>query len=433
MSKPNTRAIAAKILTELQKGNGSLSSHLTRQTELSDHALLQETLYGSCRWFHLLEWLLNQLLSRPLKAKDIELKSLLIVGLYQLRELSIPNYAVINETVSAADRLGKSWGRSLVNGVLRNYLRTQTELEEQLGAAPLSVTSSHPGWFVDELLEQWPDQSEQILAHNNFRPPMTLRVNLQATTRDEVLEALHAEAISASPGALCEASVYLQQPRAVECLPGFKEGKLSVQDEASQLAVGLLALRPGQTVLDACAAPGGKTCHILESERSLTSILSLDKGSNRLLRVQENLTRLGLEASLVCADATDTQNWWNGEGFDRILLDAPCSATGVIRRHPDIKLLRSQESLHSLQLSQRNLLHALWPCLKSNGLLLYTTCSILQQENQSIIEGFLQRTDNAKYEGIAADWGVECRYGRQLLAGANDGPDGFFFCLLRKT
>ena len=142
MSKPNTRAIAAKILTELQKGNGSLSSHLTRQTELSDHALLQETLYGSCRWFHLLEWLLNQLLSRPLKAKDIELKSLLIVGLYQLRELSIPNYAVINETVSAADRLGKSWGRSLVNGVLRNYLRTQTELEEQLGAAPLSVTSS---------------------------------------------------------------------------------------------------------------------------------------------------------------------------------------------------------------------------------------------------------------------------------------------------
>tara|TARA_B100000959_G_scaffold134942_2_gene141768 strand:+ start:2997 stop:4298 length:1302 start_codon:yes stop_codon:yes gene_type:complete len=433
MSKPNTRAIAAKILTELQKGNGSLSSHLTKQTELSDHALLQETLYGSCRWFHLLEWLLNQLLSRPLKAKDIELKSLLIVGLYQLRELSIPNYAVINETVSAADRLGKSWGRSLVNGVLRNYLRTQTELEEQLGAAPLSVTSSHPGWFVDELLEQWPDQSEQILAHNNFRPPMTLRVNLQATTRDEVLEALHAEAISASPGALCEASVYLQQPRAVECLPGFKEGKLSVQDEASQLAVGLLALRPGQTVLDACAAPGGKTCHILESERSLTSILSLDKGSNRLLRVQENLTRLGLEASLVCADATDTQNWWNGEGFDRILLDAPCSATGVIRRHPDIKLLRSQESLHSLQLSQRNLLHALWPCLKSNGLLLYTTCSILQQENQSIIEGFLQRTDNAKYEGIAADWGVECRYGRQLLAGANDGPDGFFFCLLRKT
>ncbi|HJN97171.1 MAG TPA: 16S rRNA (cytosine(967)-C(5))-methyltransferase RsmB [Gammaproteobacteria bacterium] len=433
MSKPNTRAIAAKILTELQKGNGSLSSHLTRQTELSDHALLQETLYGSCRWFHLLEWLLNQLLSRPLKAKDIELKSLLIVGLYQLRELSIPNYAVINETVSAADRLGKSWGRSLVNGVLRNYLRTQTELEEQLGAAPLSVTSSHPGWFVDELLEQWPDQSEQILTHNNFRPPMTLRVNLQATTRDEVLEALHAEAISASPGALCEASVYLQQPRAVECLPGFKEGKLSVQDEASQLAVGLLALRPGQTVLDACAAPGGKTCHILESERSLTSILSLDKGSNRLLRVQENLTRLGLEASLVCADATDTQNWWNGEGFDRILLDAPCSATGVIRRHPDIKLLRSQESLHSLQLSQRNLLHALWPCLKSNGLLLYTTCSILQQENQSIIEGFLQRTDNAKYEGIAADWGVECRYGRQLLAGANDGPDGFFFCLLRKT
>ncbi len=433
MSKPNTRAIAAKILTELQKGNGSLSSHLTRQTELSDHALLQETLYGRCRWFHLLECLLNHLLSMPLKSKDIELKSLLIVGLYQLRELSIPNYAVINETVSAADRLGKSWGRSLVNGVLRNYLRTQTELEEQLGAAPLSVTSSHPGWFVDELLEQWPDQSEQILAHNNFRPPMTLRVNLQATTRDEVLEALHAEAISASPGALCEASVYLQQPRAVECLPGFKEGKLSVQDEASQLAVGLLALRPGQTVLDACAAPGGKTCHILESERLLTSILALDKGSNRLLRVQENLTRLGLEASLVCADATDTQNWWNGEGFDRILLDAPCSATGVIRRHPDIKLLRSQESLHSLQLSQRNLLHALWPCLKSNGLLLYTTCSILQQENQSIIEGFLQRTDNAKYEGIAADWGVECRYGRQLLAGANDGPDGFFFCLLRKT
>ncbi|HAJ77085.1 MAG TPA: 16S rRNA (cytosine(967)-C(5))-methyltransferase [Gammaproteobacteria bacterium] len=433
MSKPNTRAIAAKILAELQRGNGSLSSHLGKQTGLSDHALLQETLYGACRWFHLLEWLLNQLLSRPLKAKDIELKSLLIVGLYQLRELSIPNYAVINETVSAANRLGKSWGRSLVNGVLRNYLRTQTELEEQIGSAPLSVATSHPGWFVDELLEQWPDQSEQILAHNNFRPPMTLRANLRATTRNEVLEDLHAMAIAASPGALCETSVYLQQPRSVECLPGFKEGKVSVQDEASQLVVGLLALQPGQTVLDACAAPGGKTCHILESERSLTSVFVLDKDSSRLLRVQENLTRLGLEASLACADAADTQSWWNGEGFDRILLDAPCSATGVIRRHPDIKLLRSRESLHSLQESQRNLLHALWPCLKSNGLLLYTTCSILQQENQSIIEDFLQSTDNAKYEGITADWGVECRYGRQLLTGANDGPDGFFFCLLRKT
>ena len=189
---------------------------------------------------------------------------------------------------------------------------------------------------------------------------------------------------------------------------------------------------PGQSVLDACAAPGGKTCHILESECSLTSLLALDRASDRVNKIKDNLTRLHLEATTLCADVNSPSTWWDGKKFDRILLDAPCSATGVVRRHPDIKLLGTPENVLSLQKNQQELLNSLWPCLKKGGLLLYTTCSLLRQENEFIIDEFLQCTDNAKYEGVAADWGVECRYGRQLLTGANDGPDGFFYCLLRK-
>ena len=433
MSATNCRAIAASILTALRSGNGSLTSHLEKYRDLPDYSLLQEISYGSCRWFFQLEQLLQPLLSKPFKAKDRNLESLLIIGLYQLKYLSTPEYAVINETVSAAQVLGKSWGKSLVNAVLRNYLRNQAELERQLEESSLVATSAHPQWIVDALFDQWPDQARQILFNNNSRPPMTLRVNLQHTTRDKVLERLSAAGIAAQAGPLCATSIYLADPCPVKDLPGFSDGQISVQDEASQLVAPLMQLNPGLTVLDACAAPGGKTCHILESERSLTSVTAIDADPRRLLRLTENLQRLGLQANTHCADAKATEKWWNSEAFDRILLDAPCSASGVIRRHPDIKLLRSPANVEALQAEQQQFLLALWPTLKSNGLLLYTTCSIFREENEVIIETFLQSVPDAKYESIVADWGVECRYGRQLLTGANDGPDGFFFCLLRKS
>ena len=433
MSSKDYRAIAAKILTSLQRGSGSLPGHLAKNSDQPDYALLQETTYGACRWFYALEFLLNELVSKPLKPKDLDLKSLLIIGFYQLRELSIPDYAVINETVATADIYGKPWAKSLINGVLRTYLRTRSELEKRLNESAAATCYAHPGWLVDELFDQWPDYAEQLLINNNERPPMTLRVNQRQTGRDDLLNRLKSEGIGARAGKLSSTAVYLDRPCSLTALPGFDTGQLSVQDEASQLVPSLLRLSPGLSVLDACAAPGGKTCHILESECSLTSLLALDIAKDRVLKIEDNLTRLDLKATTLCANASNPSTWWDGEAFDRILLDAPCSATGVIRRNPDIKLLRTPDNVLSLQNSQQELLSSLWPCLKKGGLLLYTTCSLLRQENEVVIRQFLQSTDNAKYEGIVADWGVECSYGRQLLTGAKDSPDGFFYCLLQKT
>ncbi|MCH7815109.1 MAG: 16S rRNA (cytosine(967)-C(5))-methyltransferase RsmB [Proteobacteria bacterium] len=432
MNTPNSRAIAAGVLAELVLGRGSLTTQLNKYQDLPDYSLLQETCYGCCRWFHLLDFILSQLLAKPLKTKDIDLKCLLVVGLYQLRELSIPDYAVIDESVSAANSLGKTWGKSLVNGVLRNYLRSRNEIEQVLDSDATSILYSHPRWLIAEIEKQWPQQAPQIFSNNNLRPPMTLRVNRCEKSREEILVVLAKASIEAIAGDLAESAVYLDQPAAVTTIPGFNEGWVSVQDEASQLVPGLLELEPNLRVLDACAAPGGKTCHMLESEHSLTELVALDLDSSRLSKIDDNLDRLHLRATLKAVDAADTDRWWDGQPFHRILLDAPCSATGIIRRHPDIKLLRRPKDIKRQMAAQHALLQSLWPCLKPGGLLLYTTCSILRQENEEIIAAFLDTVDNAKHQRIAADWGVECHYGRQLLPGTSNGPDGFFYSLLRK-
>lgn len=441
MNTNNIRAIAASILADLDAGKGSLGSHLaalktrtrSKHSELADAGLLQEILYGCCRWYHILEYLTNQLVSKPLKRKDCDLKCLLIVGLYQLRHLSTPEYAVLNETVAAATVLGKGWGKPLVNAVLRNYLREKQALEATLQQLPAWLGCSHPEWLYDAIDKQWPAQSAAIVATNNSRPPLTLRVNLSKTTRSAILSELEVADITAHPGKLAASAVYLQTPVPVESLPGFAAGMLSVQDEASQLVPGLLQLAPGLRVLDACAAPGGKTCHMLESEPSLTSCTAIDVDAGRLGKVTENLNRLGLKARLQVADAAAVSQWWDGQPYDRILLDAPCSATGVIRRHPDIKLLRTRKNVDKLIQTQHALLQNLWQCLTPGGLLLYTSCSIFREENEENIEHFLAASATAKYESIAADWGVECRFGRQLLPNAGNEPDGFYFALLRKT
>lgn len=260
---------------------------------------------------------------------------------------------------------------------------------------------------------------------------MTLRVNLQQTQRNLYLSRLAAAGISASPGNLSESAVYLANACGVTDLPGFDSGEVSVQDEASQLVAPLLQLAPGQTVLDACAAPGGKTTHILESESLLTGVVAVDTNAERLALLKENLDRLQLQASVKQADIMHRDKWWDGTLFDRILLDAPCSATGVIRRHPDIKLLRQQSDIDAYCSRQLSLLKTLWDCLAPGGLLLYTTCSVLRCENELIIDAFLNHNPAAKYQAIAADWGVECRYGRQLLPG-HSGHDGFYFARLGK-
>jgi 16S rRNA (cytosine967-C5)-methyltransferase len=425
----NSRAVAAGILQKLSQSEGSLTVHLSKIKDRDDAPFVQELCFGCCRWYHLLQAILAQLLDKPVKGQHDDLHCLLLLGLYQLRESSKADYAIINETVSASGQLGKPWARGLVNGVLRNYQRNRQEIDSKL---PESAFYSHPAWLRKALQQQWPEQASQIMANANRRPPMTLRCNIAMQSPEQLLRGLEQGNVSGIPGQWAETAIYLQQASNAEALPGFAEGAFSVQDEASQLVPGLLQLTRGQRVLDACAAPGGKACHILESEQSLSELVALDSDDRRAERIGENLQRLQLSACIKVADARDTGAWWDGRGFDRILLDAPCSATGVIRRHPDIKLLRQREDIARLQQLQSELLDALWACLNPGGLLLYTTCSLLRQENEISVANFLARCEDAKYESIAADWGVECAYGRQLLTGDETGPDGFYFALLRK-
>ena len=425
------RAQAALIISELLAGHGSLSTHLDA-LPAAEQSLIQEISFGCCRHFGELDFLRRQLLDKPLRNKDSDIASLLLVGLYQLRFLRIPDHAAVNESVAAARDLGKPWAAALVNAVLRNYLKRQASLEEELSRATAELRFSHPAWLVDQIKADWPDTWEAVLAANNQRPPMTLRVNLAKGSREAALEALAGDQIDARPGLLAKSAIYLENPCSVEKLPGFSTGTLSVQDEASQLVPGLMDLQPGLRVLDACAAPGGKTCHILESEQSLTALLALDISAARLKGIQENLQRLGLRAELKTGDASRRTDWWDGAPFDRILLDAPCSATGVIRRHPDIKLLRRAADIKRLAELQLQILDSLWPCLAVGGQLLYTSCSILRAENDSVIEAFLQNCPDAKYAAITADWGVECRFGRQLLPD-HHGSDGFYFSRLLKN
>lgn len=428
----NSRAIVAKILCALLKDRGSLGTLLNNHKDHPEFGLIQESSYGCCRWYFALEMILQELLNKPLKKQDLDIQCLMICALYQLRELEVAEYAVINESVAAVSGFKKPWAKGLVNAVLRGYQRRREEIEKKLEKDPLDRSLAFPKWLSTEISNQWKDSALSILNNSNLRPPMTLRVNRAKNRLSQYLRSLTDAGLKVSEGELSDTAVYLHQPVPVSDLPGFDEGHCSVQDEASQLVPTLLQLEPGQSVLDACAAPGGKSCHILESERSLTGLTCIDKTQSKLDRIQENLTRLDLEAKLVTGDANDTDTWWDGDQFDRILLDAPCSATGVIRRHPDIKLLRTLQQVESLTLVQAELLVNLWACLKPGGLMLYTTCSLLRQENEEVIRRFLDSTDSAKYEAITADWGVECALGRQLLPGTGLGPDGFFYSVLRK-
>lgn len=433
MNPGKLRAKAAVTLSKLLAQEGSLASLLKRgdfPAEDSSFPLLQEIVFGTCRWYFQLDAILVQLLSKPLKAKDNDVRCLLLIGLYQLHHLRVPDYAVVNETVAATKALKKDWAKGLVNAILRGFLRDSEALIQQSLANPQGEFA-HPRWLIDRLHSAWPTQWSQILEDNNIRPPMTLRVNTRRIEMAVFLENLQRSGIDAAPGSLASTSVYLASPCPVENIPGFEQGLCSVQDEASQLIPGLLDLQDGLRILDACAAPGGKTCHILESGFEFKELVALDNDARRLERLQQNLDRLQLHATVSVGDAGQTQQWWDGKTFDRILLDAPCSATGIIRRHPDIKLLRRDSDIPKLCLLQAQLLKSLWACLNPGGLLLYSTCSVLPEENSAIVAQFLESQGDAKLETIDAQWGVECSIGKQLLPGTG-GNDGFYFARLRK-
>lgn len=429
----NPRLAAAKALAAVLSGKASLNSSLPTQldkVEDRDRGFTQDLAFGTARWQPRLSALAEKLLQKPFKAADADVEALLLVGLYQLLYTRVPAHAAIGETVGCADKLKKPWAKGLLNAVLRNAQRESETIFAELERDPV-VRTAHPRWLQKSLKAFWPEQWEAICAANNAHPPMILRINRRHHSRDAYLALLGEAGIAATPCVYSRDGIVLEAAADVRSLPGFAEGWISVQDEAAQLAADLLDLAPGQRVLDACCAPGGKTCHILEAEPALAGVVAVDLEAKRLVRVKENLERLGLNAELIAADGRDTAKWWDGKPFQRILLDAPCSATGVIRRHPDIKLTRQPDDIVALAQLQGELLDAMWKTLEVGGILVYATCSTLPTENTEVIAAFLERTPGARELDLATAAGIKQPHGRQLLA-QQGGHDGFYYAKLIK-
>ncbi|MEJ2630215.1 MAG: 16S rRNA (cytosine(967)-C(5))-methyltransferase RsmB [Acidihalobacter sp.] len=434
MAKPDVRALAAQVVYEVRGQGRSLSSALPAAEQHLDEggsrALLRELCYGSLRYAPRLDAWLQLLLTQPLRRRDAVVGALLQVGLYELFFLRTPDYAVVSEAVRVARGFKRPWAAKLVNAVLRNARRREEELAALVESDEVA-RYAHPDWLIRRLHSDWPQDWQRILEANNARAPMTLRVNAMRTTRLAYCERLVEAGLAAHPARHGADALVLDEPADVMQLPGFAAGDVSVQDAAAQLAVGLLAVDAGQRVLDACAAPGGKTAHILEHARGEVELTAVEVDPARMRRVEETLSRLGLSACLATADLAKPEDWWDGRPFDRILLDAPCSATGVIRRHPDIKSLRRAEDIEDLTRRQQALLDVAWSVLAPGGRLVYATCSILRTENALNIERFLQRRDDAREFPIEVPWGQADSHGRQILPG-EDGMDGFYYACLGK-
>ncbi len=399
----------------------------------SDKALFKEICFGTIRFYFRLEHILNQLLNHPLEEKHYDIKFLLCIGLYQLTEMGIPPHAAVNTTVSATKLLNKPWASKLVNKILRSFIRKKSKVLEAT-QQDQAAWYSHPQWLIDQIKSDWPDHWEQIIAANNQKPPQSLRINKQKTSVLGYTALLQTKNIPSHSVAQFPDAVIIDTPISTAELPGFAHGLCSVQDLAGQNIIKLLDLQPEQQILDACAAPGSKTCHILEAEPNIKRLVAIDVDAERLIRIKENIERLQLpreKLKMVLEDASHTKQWWDGILFDRILLDAPCSATGVIRRHPDIKLLRRATDIEQQHQLQYLLLKTLWPLLAEGGVLLYTTCSYLLSENEKVINKFLNEHPKAKVKKIKMEPAIPLKHGLQMLP-TSEGSDGFYYCVLTK-
>lgn len=418
----NLRQSAALIIAQVLSGS-SLSDCLPEmlaKCPSKDRAFLQALCYGVCRWYFQLDFILHQLLEKPLKKNDLDIHCLLLVGLYQLMGMRIPSHAAVDQTVSATSELKKKWAKNLVNAVLRQYLRQKKDIHTKLQQDPVALYA-HPAWLINKVKRDWVNW-EAILSANNNYPPFALRVNQQCFARSEYLSRKKGFIMPET-----QSGIILEEPVNVDELPGFSTGVVSVQDGGAQLAAELLDVAPGQQILDACAAPGGKTAHILEIAPQVI-LTAVDRDEKRMQAVRDNLKRLQLNANCLVQDILTFKP---KHLFDRILLDAPCTASGVIRRHPDIKLLRRESDIAKLSKQQIKILKSVWDLLKPNGLLVYATCSIFPEENVNILSSFLATTIDAMEEKIKASWGIECAIGRQILPGMHH-MDGFYYARLRK-
>lgn len=432
LDSKQTIAHVAEVVMQVVDGGNSLdrllqASSMPGQTTES---IFREMAYGTCRYFPRINWYIENLLERPLKQKHRNLHFLMAVGIYQIDHMHIPKYAALNETVEAVSELGRNWSRNLINGVLRNYLRNRDHFD--LSKMPQHSAYAFPKFLFDRIKADWPDQYLPILEASNSRPPLTLRVNLKNSTRQDVLQTIEENTNSTcmttheSPFGLS-----LDPPVPVNQIPGFMDGKVSVQDESAQLAIVELDPDERLKVLDGCAAPGGKTTHILELFPESCAITAIDLG-HRCSLIHQNLKRLGLDATVVSGDILDPSTWWDGRCYDRILLDVPCSGSGVIRRHSDIKYRRNVEDLENLHVLQTSMLESVWNLLCPGGIVLYVTCSIFHQENDQVIKAFINHGCDRQVETINRISGISTQFGVQRLPGFQDG-DGFYYCKIRKS
>ena len=425
MNPSAARLSSVRAVSQVLTGHAIRVSDFDQGLDPQQKAFAHQLAQGTINALPRLNGLLNQLLSKPIKSKEAEVHAILLTGLYQIEYMRTPDHAAVNESVNLAKKLKKTWAIKLINGCLRGFIREQDKLRANLSAA---AAAGHSEWMHQMIYAEWPIQATDIITANNHAGPMCLRVNRQCCSTDEYMQKLAAVGIDGSVSKLAPECIRLNQACAVEKLPGFREGWVSVQDEAAQIAAHLLAIESGHRILDACSAPGGKTCHLAELYPD-SFVIARDINSERLLKVRENILRLNLNVDI--QELSQTQDG-ERECFNHILADVPCSGSGVIRRHPDIKTLRLESDLAQFHVQQLQILKELWPKLKSGGTLLYVTCSIFEQENDHTIRRFLDQQDQTGIQTIDKPWGFATEFGRQLIPHQN-GSDGLYFCLLQKA
>lgn len=435
MKNGSLRATTAQAIYSVLENGESLRECLPKlqdQVAEKDRAWMQEMVFGVLRNVPQLQYWLRQLLNKPLKGRNKIIEHLLMLGFYQIAYSRVPSHAAVSESVDATHVLSCQSLKGLVNGVLRNFIRE--EKQKDIPDVP-HVTAGLPKWLYKKLSTTYEDQFDTLLTGMKTKPPLWLRVNAQKISRDDYLEALKESGVfEQNEFALYEThpnAIALSRSTNVTALPGYEEGWFSVQDGAAQLAAQYLQAQPKENILDACCAPGGKTSHILELTPDLKRCLAIDNDAYRLQRVKENLNRLQLSTDIKCADISDLSAWWDGTPFNRILLDAPCSATGVIRRHPDILWLRKRTDIETLVELQAKIIDALWETLAPGGTLLYATCSILPEENSQQIQTFLSKHTDAKQVPVDNSETFDT-LDRQIFPGEN-GMDGFYYAKLLKS
>jgi 16S rRNA (cytosine967-C5)-methyltransferase len=437
-SAASARSLAAHAVARILREGVTLDAALKDALAAANPLLapsVRSLSYGAVRGYYRHEALLGRLLSTPVKALDCLVRALLSVALYELEDERTPEYAVVDAAVQTAKGTDAVRASGLINAVLRRYLRERKTLDADIARNPATHHAS-PVWLADRLRADWPVRWTQLLAAGDAQAPMWLRVNCQLTTTDDYLDKLRAAGIGARAEPRVPLALVLDTPCDVHDLPGFAQGLVSVQDLGAQCVAFPLGLAAGHRVLDACAAPGGKTALMAEREPALAKLLALDIDPKRLERVQENLTRGNLRAELINGDAANPAAWWDGVPFERILLDAPCSALGVIRRHPDIRLRKSPSDIDKLPELQARLLQAAWQMLAPGGRLVYATCTVTRSENRDLIGAFLRGTAGATslpaeaWEGWP-NLGEGDEFGRQILPG-EAGADGFYYAALTK-